>query len=335
MSELAYNLQGERFQPPDTASAWRVRRLKPGGRGTPDVVFGAEGAPLMLPLETEIGAFRQAVAAIPGRYRLDAVTENFCPCDGGQPAYLYITKQDEAPELAPAIQPANSNTQDDLLRELIRVNSEMVRNITDKFASVMDSAAGLIRAADGAGLPAREPTALANELAAAVRNAAPSPVESVYENDDDDDDEPEIETTPLSVAMGLLEQVTPYVGPLLASKFPGASAAVAATATESPPAEPVDTDPDAVAEPTPAKKTPPSSTNFMGQFLAVKSLLTKREFKFAQATLGNMPPALLADWKERLMAASPEDAAETIRAEIRRAEAKPAKTKAASNEEAA
>ena len=33
MSELAFNLNGERFDLPDNAAGWRVRRLKAGGRG--------------------------------------------------------------------------------------------------------------------------------------------------------------------------------------------------------------------------------------------------------------------------------------------------------------
>lgn len=97
MSELAYNMQGDRFEPPPLATYWRVRRLKPGGRGTPDVMFGADGAPLMIAIDTELAEFRKLVNHDPGRYRLDPVDDNHKACEDGCPAYLQIAAEAEAP----------------------------------------------------------------------------------------------------------------------------------------------------------------------------------------------------------------------------------------------
>jgi hypothetical protein len=58
MSELAFNLSGERFVPPENTAFWRVRRLKPGGRGAPEVVFGGDGSPLVIPVEAGLDEFR-------------------------------------------------------------------------------------------------------------------------------------------------------------------------------------------------------------------------------------------------------------------------------------
>jgi hypothetical protein len=44
--------------------------------------------------------------------------------------------------------------------EAMRMNIELARSSVDRFPAVMDSTAGILRAADGAGLPAREPRRL-------------------------------------------------------------------------------------------------------------------------------------------------------------------------------
>ena len=56
MSELAFNLNGEPFEVPDGAVAWRVRKLK--SRGAPEVIYGREGTPLVLPIEADMDDLR-------------------------------------------------------------------------------------------------------------------------------------------------------------------------------------------------------------------------------------------------------------------------------------
>lgn len=308
MSELAYNVTGDRFEPPASASFWRVRRLKPGGRGTPDVVFGPDGAPLMLPIDAELADFRGAVKNAPGRYRLDPVDETYKSCEEGCPAYLCI---DDTPDAGGHQAAAAPNH--DVIRELVRANTEMVRSIADKFSAVMDSAAALIRAADGAGLPAREPSQLPPHIAAALRNAAP-------ENDEGDEDEDDLE--PSSEVGKIIKSLSEQFGPVLShtinTKFLGLTTeqsvalmgggAVPVTANEAPPTTKKE-------EPAQRKRaaTPP---DFMKHLRAIQALLTPEESRLAQAAIAKMPPAAMQAWRERLLAMTAKDAAAAIRAEI-------------------
>ena len=59
MSELAFDANGEPFDLPATAAYWRVRRFRNlGARGGPEVVFGRDGSPLILPVDTGLVEFR-------------------------------------------------------------------------------------------------------------------------------------------------------------------------------------------------------------------------------------------------------------------------------------
>jgi hypothetical protein len=84
----------------------------------------------------------------------------------------------------------------------MRMNTELARTIIERFPAMLDSAAGLLRAADGAGMPARAPHVL------------PEPAEQ--------DDEPETEETeevapkPSGWA-GILETLIPLVAPAIMS----------------------------------------------------------------------------------------------------------------------
>jgi hypothetical protein len=80
----------------------------------------------------------------------------------------------------------------------MRMNTELARTIIERFPAMLDSAAGLLRAADGAGLPAREPRGL------------PEAVEAV-------DEEPDAEeVAPKATGWaGLLETIIPLVAPAI------------------------------------------------------------------------------------------------------------------------
>jgi hypothetical protein len=56
MSELAYNLSDEPFELPDAAVSWRVRKLTT--KGAPEVVYGREGVPLILPVDADMDDLR-------------------------------------------------------------------------------------------------------------------------------------------------------------------------------------------------------------------------------------------------------------------------------------
>ena len=87
MSELAFNLSGERFELPAKAAGWRVRRLKP--KGAPEVVYGRSGIPLILPIDADIDDLRHE-ARMEGRYRLDPVDEHGRAIETSSAGYVSI-----------------------------------------------------------------------------------------------------------------------------------------------------------------------------------------------------------------------------------------------------
>jgi hypothetical protein len=308
MSELAFNLSGERFQPPENAAFWRVRRLKPGGRGAPEVVFGGDGSPLVIPVEAGLDDFRALVRNAPGRYRLDAVDEDQHACDGGVPAYLQISDGTGGS--------ARSGDDGALVRELARSNADIVKTITEQFAGVIQAAAQLVRAADGAGLPAREPVVLQ------PRNAAPA--------DKAEEDKDELEEEPLTrVLCTAVEQVMPVVNYAINTKVMGLTPEQALALLGKSPATPQPTASSETAAKEPArpatgKAAAPGDSaaddfeakDFVAHLGAIEKLLTKEEVALVRAAVTQMTPEALAEWRQRIVKVRPEKAAELIRAEI-------------------
>ena len=77
MSQLAFNEDGDPIELPPVATGWRVKRMR-GTRGAPGLVYGADGAPLVLPLKMDIEDLRREVR-IPGKYKLEAVDDRRRP----------------------------------------------------------------------------------------------------------------------------------------------------------------------------------------------------------------------------------------------------------------
>ncbi len=321
MSELAFNIQGERFEPPASATYWRVRRLKPGGRGTPDVMFGADGAPLMIAIDTELSEFQELVKNEPGRYRLDPVDDSHKSCEGAIPAYLQISAvrepaADSSIRNTSAFDPGSSLA---MMELLVRANTEMVKSIAERFAGVMDSAATLIRAADGAGLPAREPRALGPEVANALRNAAVD--QELDDQDDEDDEHPHLAAvlqTAVDRAMPLLSHTinTKVLGlsteqsiALMGGTVPAANANGRRSAEPEKPARKATRN---------AESAPASPPDFMRHVMAVEALLSPEEAQLARQAIAQMPPEVLAAWRERLLRLTPVEAAKMVRDEIQK-----------------
>src|SRR5512139_859354 len=97
MSELAFNLNGEPFELPPAATGWRVRKFK--SKGAPEVVYGREGTPLVLPIDADMDDLRRE-ARSEGRYRLDVIDEHSRAVAGAPPAYVCIHPPDAAPVAA-------------------------------------------------------------------------------------------------------------------------------------------------------------------------------------------------------------------------------------------
>jgi hypothetical protein len=157
MSELAFNLNGDPFEVPPNAVGWRVRKMKT--KGAPEVAYGRNGQPLVLPLEADIDDLRGEVGTT-GRYRLDPVDDSGKPIANAQAGYVYV--HDVAP--AAPVSTASATTlaplpspSDNVVVEAMRMNAEIARAVVDRFPQMMEAAATLLRAADGAGIPAREP----------------------------------------------------------------------------------------------------------------------------------------------------------------------------------
>jgi hypothetical protein len=196
MSELAFNANGENFELPPSVTSWRVRRMKP--RGAPELVYGTDGRPLTLPVDATIDELRDAVGSA-GKYRLDPINDEGKFVDSVPAAYVQVTRQARNVEPT-SVTIASSATSDDTLREAMRLNTELARSIVDKFPEMMHAAAELLRAADGAGLPARQPR----------------------ERDEDDyeDDEEEIEDVARAPGLGIdINALVAQVVPMLVMAF--------------------------------------------------------------------------------------------------------------------
>src|SRR5438094_76951 len=89
MSELAFNQNGDPFDVSAGVTGWRVRRMKP--RGAPELVYGKDGRPLVLPVEGDMDDLREAVVQL-GRYRLDPVNEDNKIIESIPAAYVQVVR---------------------------------------------------------------------------------------------------------------------------------------------------------------------------------------------------------------------------------------------------
>jgi hypothetical protein len=262
MSELAFDMNGDPIVLPAHAQHWRVRRFRsPGSRGAPEIVASRDGAPLILPIDIGFLEFRELVEDVPGRYRLDPLDEGRKIISNAPAAYLTIA---EMPRNGGGMAPPNPETPESVLQslaranvEMARVNADVSRNIADRFAGIMQAAAEVIRAADGAGIVARQPLELP-----AVDD----------QGDGDDVGSEDMEPT----FAGLAAQILPMIQMWLQVKQAKASATVAmAPGSPSPAPQPRN------AMPTAAQ---------MAHLMEVQKLLTPEEAAVARATAAKLSP---------------------------------------------
>jgi len=165
MSELAFNLNGDAFDVPPNAAGWRVRKMK--HKGAPEVAYGRNGQPLVLPLEADMDDLRAEVTS-PGRYRVDPIDENNKPIEGAPAGYVFVHELAQAAPVATTSGPTMTlaplaSPSDSVVIEAMRMNAEIARAVVDRFPQMLEASAILLRAADGAGLPARPPMATDEE----------------------------------------------------------------------------------------------------------------------------------------------------------------------------
>lgn len=284
MSHVAFNLNGEPFAVPPEATGWKVRRTRP--KGPPEVVYGLDGAPLVLPLEADLQDLRRE-ARLPGRYRLDAIDDRQQVIEGAQVAYLYV--HEDVPVSEPGTEWKRPSPLESALIEAMRLNTSLAQSVISQFPAMMDSAAGLLRAADGAGLPSRSPAVVQEE------------------EEEEEGEEP------------CKGQASPDLATLLAQAVPPLLAAWTARGAMSP-ASPVPvgaaaTVPATIEGRASAAKgsasspgRPPGATSglpsldpaAMGHFLAIRQALSPDEQALAQALLAELPPDQVQAWMKRL-----------------------------------
>jgi hypothetical protein len=300
VSDLAYNINGESFEVPATATGWRVRRMKP--RGAPEVVFGRDGVPLTVPIESDLEELRRSVDA-PGRFRLDAVDERGRTIEDAPAAYVMVSSRLDpaaAPPMATAL--ATYQTPDSLVAEAMRHNTELARSVIDRFPEMMHAAAELLRAADGAGLPARAPRV-------------------VDRSDDDDDSE---EANPAQAPSGsplfeilntVIAQLVPIIVTSVANKAMPKLPAILDWRKAEPKTSKVTTEDHGPSEPSTdgSIELPPLDPKAIAHFIAIQSVLTPAEAALARQVAADLSPAEVRTWLAELTALSVPDAVAKIR----------------------
>lgn len=337
MAELAYNINGDPFELPSNATQWKVMRMNP--KGPPATVY-RDGLPLRTPTGIDIDGLRNALGGVAGKYRLNPVDDQGKPVDAPA-AYVQI---DEADGDAPPIAAPVRDARDEVLVQLLRSQTDAMRSQVEMFARVVEAnvemskaAAELIRAADGAGLPRRQPPP-----------PAPEPVYVDVQDEDDEDSDP----SPTTDWIGLINtigQILPMLcdsdglGALWStvrkrgggggSRKPSPNAVVTPRAGSMHPAPAAPAPSGAVVSSTPtpadgeleqvadthgdqAAELPPKAKNMLLHVSAIQQQLTPDEWKLCEAVIREMPSEERIVWRDQLLALSVDDAVALIRSAI-------------------
>lgn len=338
MSELANNIHGEPFEVPAEATAWRVRRMKP--KGAPEVVYGSDGLPLLLPIEAGIEEFRAEVNT-PGRYRLDPVTEDQRPLPEAIAAYLYLYPQRELRNGDGTTAAASAVDLHPIFTGLLQANLDMgaananlTRTVIEGFSGVMEAASSMMRAAGSLPLP----------LASSAPSAETVPLLESGAEDDDEQDYLE----PAAPALDLQAMGVSLLTSLLTGicngqiKLPSLGALVGRRVVSETPAPrhvvfaPADAErsaPSPAPAATPREQNAPTRAaapqlNFaalmaslppmaMTQLMAVQQALSPQERASAVELLRDLSPAELLAWAKDLSSVSLDEAVAKVRATLR------------------
>jgi hypothetical protein len=329
MSELAFNINGEAFEVPANATGWRVRRMR--HKGSPEVVYGRDGLPLLLPISAQMDELRAEVDST-GRYRLDLVDADNKAIVNVPSGYVQVNF-DSAPAssegpgaVGPLVSAASFGKQsDNIVLEAMRMQSMIAVSCLERFPQMMEAAATLLRAADGAGLPARPPMAIFDD----------------GDDDEDEDEDDEVEEQAIAKPSSVLDLVQPMVGPavqyLVAGLMSGqiklpsnlgemfdwrkasangkkvrSDAPTSATPTPTASAEPATETP---ATPPSAPESPTMNLQHAAHFAAIQQALGA-DAELARRAAAKLTPEGLNAWFATLAPLSVEDAVAKVRAEI-------------------
>ena len=297
MSELAFNINGEAFEVPAHATGWRVRKMR--AKGSPEVVYAREGQPLVLPISAEIEELRAEVDTT-GRYRLDLVDQNNKAIEGAPSGYVQVNFEIDATSSERSTGPTTSisRTSDNVVIEAMRMNSEIAKSVVDRFPQMLEAAAMLLRAADGAGLPARVPR--------------------LIEDDEQDEDDDRAPAPPSSPGMEFLNTLVAQVVPLVVSSMAGKKMPKLGEMLDWRKASPQAAIPSAALESdaksaSTAQGLPPLDPKTMAHFIAIQSALAPEDAALAREVAGQLAPAELRAWFDELSKLAIPDAVAKIR----------------------
>lgn len=304
MSELAFNINGEAFDLPATATGWRVRRMRQG-RGAPEVVYGKDGIPLVVPIEAGLEELRQIVGN-PGRYRLDAIDDRGKTVDDVPASYVVVPTREQDVQAAAQQTHGAEGAAAAVLGEAMRLNTELAKAVVDRFPEMMTAAAELLRAADGAGLPRREAR--------------------VVDDDDEQLDDEGGAASTSSPTFELINNLVAQVIPLVMTGFVGKkinigsaldwrkAAANGKQQREQAAALDVSTSSEPAEETTePGAALPPIDPKTMAHFIAIQSTLAPNEAALAKQIAAELSPTELRAWFDELSALSVPDAVAKVR----------------------
>jgi hypothetical protein len=300
MSELAFNINGEAFEVPANATGWRVRKMR--AKGSPEVVYAREGQPLVLPISAEIDDLRAEVDTT-GRYRLDLVDQDNKAITGAPSGYVQINFEVEVNSDAQSTSVISlGKPSDNVVIEAMRMNSEIAKSVIDRFPLMLEAAATLLRAADGAGLPARPPRAIEDG-------------EDGDDDDDDDGDASEASSPGMDFLNSLVAQIVPLVVTSMAGKKMPKLGAILDWRKAAPQAAqaPADATPAAEPKPSATDALPPLDPKVMSHFIAIQTALTPHEATLARQLGAELSPAELRGWIEELSVLSVPDAVAKVR----------------------
>lgn len=313
---VAYTLNGEPIAYPATVIALRAKRMK--AKGAPELLY-KDGVPLVLSPDGDIAAevrdhlgdqFEDGELV---RIKLEPIDERGRIVDDVPAAYVQFSAPRMYRALATAETSAGSPSGDlSIVQEAMRLNAAMAQTAMAKLPAIMEAAARILAAADGAGLPARTPVAPPEN----ARNGVAEPAET------DAEERPRNATADimhgvsqvLASAEPIAKLATAWLGGRAATR--NAASAGDITTANPPPAGPTASTPSvpAASPAVPPTSGPPKDlVSLMAHMEAVKALLTSEERAIAEAAAAEMSPDAMMHWAGKLGPLSVEDAAAEVR----------------------
>jgi hypothetical protein len=317
---VAYTLNGEPIAYPANVIALRAKRMK--AKGAPELLY-KDGVPLALSPDGDIAAevrehigdqFEDGELV---RIKLEPIDERGRIVEDVPAAYVqFSAPRMYRPPVSTELPTSTSGGDLAVVQEAMRLNAAMAQTAMAKLPAIMEAAARLLAAADGAGLPARAPVVLAETERNGVEEA-----------------EPEVDERPRNATADIIHGVSKVLASAepfakLANTWLGGRAATRnaavvndnGAATQAPPTAATNAAHDALAGAAPAPPstapsggTPKDLVSLMAHMEAVKGRLTDEERAIAEAAASEMSPDEMMHSASKLGPLSVDDAVAEVR----------------------